>query len=67
MTSSIIFLSVIVYLQLRMNFKDSILNSTTIFAHAAGFKVSWEVPEGVSFKGRRIRALQDDIEFLFDR
>ncbi|XP_048504739.1 uncharacterized protein LOC110117056 [Athalia rosae] len=54
---------------LRMNFKDAILNSTPIFAHVAGFKVAWDVPEGkLKFSGRRpIRAVLEDAEFLFNR
>ncbi|XP_046430455.1 uncharacterized protein LOC124307296 [Neodiprion virginianus] len=51
-----------------MNFKDIILKSTTIFAHVAGFKVTWPVPAGdENPKRRSIRALHDDLEFLFNR
>lgn len=51
-----------------MNFKDTILPTTTIFAHVAGFKIVWPVQEGsILSKKRVIRSLYDDAEYLFDR
>ncbi|XP_033209728.1 uncharacterized protein LOC117168298 [Belonocnema kinseyi] len=50
----------------RMNFKANVFTYTTIFAHAAGFKVVWPLPEGVGFgKHRSIRDIHESTELMY--
>lgn len=56
--------------QYRMNFKANVVPWTTIFAHAAGFKIVWPLPEELGHHRaprRMLRELHEATELMYDR
>lgn len=57
----------ILFLQLRVNGKENMINHTDIFAHGWGVRVNWDLPDTLSKRFKLFkRDIHDNIETLRD-